>query len=64
MEEKTYHLRIAGEFIGMENGKDDPEEEIFQAIFEEKNDEQQEANLESSKTTNRGLRFSLEVQST
>lgn len=63
MEEKTYQLRIAGEFIGVESHDDDTEEKIFQAIFEESDDDKKEANLESGKT-NRGMRFSLEVKTT
>lgn len=62
MEEKTYHFKFAGEIIRAEDCEEDPEEKIFQAIFEE-NNEDAKANLETKKAS-KGLAFSLEIKTT
>lgn len=62
MKEKTYRIKIAGEIIGVEDCEKDPEEEVFQAIFEE-NNEEHKADLETRKASQR-LAFSLEIKTT
>lgn len=62
MGEKSTHFRIAGEFLKIEDSEDDSEEEVFQAIFEEDN-ENSEASFESEETS-QGLAFSLEIKTT
>lgn len=62
MGEKSTHFRIAGEFFQIEDSEDDPEEEVFQAVFEGDNDSS-EANFESEETS-QGLAFSLEIKTT
>ena len=58
MEEKTYHIKIAGEIIGVGDCKEDPEEKVF-----EEDTEDAKANLET-KNASQGLAFSLEIKTT
>lgn len=62
MKETADHIRIAGEFIRMANSGDDPEEEVFEAIFKEDNDNS-DANIQSKKDSQE-VAFSLEIRIT